>query len=168
SIPGGPEGGRERPGRRRGVRKPPAGPAAPGTSGPGAAAGRPGGPRRVSGPRPGPESLPPSALQLEALQLLGELRQVAAAVLRDEDHVLDADAADAEVVEAGLDGHHRVRLEDAVARTDARRLVDVEADAVAGAVEEADHLAVARLGLVPEAVEDLLHLLVHEAAVDAV
>src|SRR5436190_8314953 len=52
---------------------------------------------------------------LERLQILRELRQVAAAALRDEHHVLDAHAADAEVVETRLDRHDRAALEDAVA-----------------------------------------------------
>src|SRR6185503_13478284 len=105
---------------------------------------------------------------LQVFHGLRELREVAAAGLRDEHHVLDADAADAEVVEARLDRHHRAGLEEAVTRAHRRGFVDVEPDAVARAVEEADHLAVARLGLVAQAVEDLLDLLVDRPAVDPV
>jgi uncharacterized protein (DUF697 family) len=39
-------------------------------------------------------------------KILGKLRQVAATVLGDDDEVLDADAADPRIVEAGLDGDH--------------------------------------------------------------
>ena len=68
----------------------------------------------------------------------GQVGQPAAAVRGDDDEVLDADAAEAATIEAGFDGHDvpgdAVRRRDRA--SDERVLVDQQADAVAGAVEE--------------------------------
>src|SRR5262245_14304047 len=68
---------------------------------------------------------------------LGRAGEVAAAGGLDQDHVLDAHGAAPRVVEAGLDRDHLPRPELVVDAADAGRLMDVEADAVAGAVKEA-------------------------------
>src|SRR3546814_4506199 len=67
----------------------------------------------------------------------GRTREAAAPGGRDHDGVLDADPADAGEVHAGLDGDDvAVGQASSGGAADPRRLVDVEADAVAGPVQE--------------------------------
>src|SRR5579862_3139481 len=124
----------------------------------------------IARPRMGGKQSPagPGRLELEVLEGLGELRQVAAARPGHEHHVLDPHPADPEIVQAGLDRHDRAGLEQAVPGADRRRLVDVEAHAVARPVEKADLFPVPGLGLVAQPVEDLLDLLMDRPAVHAV
>src|SRR2546425_7193816 len=75
-------------------------------------------------------------LQLQEVHFRGA-GEIAAAPDIHHDHVLDPHRAAAGVVETGLDGHHLSRLQLVVEPADPRRLVDVEPDAVAGAVEKA-------------------------------
>src|SRR5439155_4121402 len=79
---------------------------------------------------------------LSQLELLRHPRQVPRAAGRDERHVLDADAAQAEVVQPGLDRDHVAGAERGRPGRDRRRLVDLQAEAVPGAVEEALHAPV--------------------------
>src|SRR5260370_7750429 len=83
--------------------------------------------------RPGPYGDP---LELEQLHLGGP-GQVAAAAALHEDHVLDAHRPSAGVIEPRLDRDHVAGLELGIQAADPRQLVDVEADPVTGAVEEA-------------------------------
>src|SRR5207247_9067363 len=83
------------------------------------------------------------------LGTLGEVRQVAAAVVRDQHHVLDPGGADVRVIEAGLYGDHVPRLEAGPGLADPGHLMDVDPDPVARAVEEPLHASVAQVCLVP-------------------
>src|SRR5215470_12782688 len=74
-------------------------------------------------------------LEFEELHLR-RVGEVAAAACLHEHHVLDAHRPTSRVVETRLDCHHVVGLELVVEPADARQLVDVETDAVTGAVEE--------------------------------
>src|SRR5205814_8911282 len=98
-------------------------------------------------------------------------RQVLDAVLGDEHEVLEAAAAEPPLVEARLDrddvaGDHRVPRGEA----EARLLVQVEADAVPEAVDEAllERLAqvLVELGLVAVSLEELARAAEDDAAVD--
>ena len=60
----------------------------------------------------------------------------------DDDEVFDADGAPAGIVEAGFDGDDVAGPEGDVGFADSGGFVDFQADAVAGAVEEALHAAV--------------------------
>src|SRR5688572_15061511 len=73
---------------------------------------------------------------LQHLGDAGEIHGSRGGHVRD---VLDAHAAEAEVVEAGLHGDHVTGAEDASAHADRRGLVDLQAEAVPGPVEEALH-----------------------------
>src|SRR5882724_12203290 len=70
-------------------------------------------------------------------QLVGEVGEDLGPVLRDEDEVLQAHAAVALAVRPGLDGEDVTGDQHVGAAAEAGRLVDLEADAVAEAVEEA-------------------------------
>src|SRR5207247_2740715 len=83
------------------------------------------------------------------LGTLGEVRQVAAAVVRDQHHVLDPGGADVRVIEAGLYGDHVPRLEAGPGLADPGHLMGVDPDPVARAVEEPLHASVEEAGLVP-------------------
>src|ERR1700730_2694363 len=70
-------------------------------------------------------------------QILRELGEGIGAVGGDDHRVLDAYSAHAGQVDAGLDGDDRAALQRITgARGHSRRLVDLEADSVAGAVHE--------------------------------
>src|SRR5262249_31412190 len=70
-------------------------------------------------------------------QVLGELGEGHGRVVGDHEGVLDADAADAGEVHAGLDGHHVTRGQGITRRPGHPwGLVDLEADAVARPVDE--------------------------------
>src|SRR5439155_17709237 len=81
-------------------------------------------------------------------ELAGRAREVARAVGGDDEHVLQAHAADGRVVDAGLDGHDITGHERLRTRArDGRRLVDLEADTVPGAVNEAARLLIGWVAL---------------------
>src|SRR5207247_5880867 len=70
-------------------------------------------------------------------QLARRTGEIARSGLRDDEHVLEAHAADRGVVHAGLDRDDVASDErHASATSDARRLVDLEADAVTEPVDE--------------------------------
>src|SRR5262249_30728761 len=84
-------------------------------------------------------------------ELARRAREVARAVLRDDEHVLEADATDGGVVDPGLDRHDVAGLErdhPPLPATHPGQLVDLEADAVAGPGEEAADHGVVGLALV--------------------
>ena len=60
----------------------------------------------------------------------------------DHDDVFESDAADAEIIKPRLHGDHMAGAQDRVDGRDARRLVNVQTQAMAGAVEKALHAAV--------------------------
>ena len=75
--------------------------------------------------------------RLRSTSCLGNSVRASAPVVGDDDGVLDPHATDAGEVDAGLDGHDDARVQGTTGRLrDPRRLVDLEADAVAGAVRE--------------------------------
>jgi hypothetical protein len=92
-------------------------------------------------------------------------------ILGHEDQVLEAQAAVAAAVEARLDGDHVAGNEVLTRAAHVRQLVDLEADTVAEAVEEAvlEDFAglLVQLRLVAGAVEDVADLLVQLASVHA-
>src|SRR5438309_958239 len=83
-----------------------------------------------------------------------QVRQVLVPVARHDEKVLDAHAADAGQVHAGLDGDHHARLERPLRpRRKRRSLVDVETDTVAGRVHEMLRKAVALEGLARRSID---------------
>src|ERR671937_353943 len=104
-------------------------------------------------------------------QVVRVVRDHLVTLVRDDDDVLEADAAVARAVQAWLDRDHVTGNEVVPVSPHVRELVHLEADAVAEAVEEAvlEHLAgrLAQLGLVTSLLEVLAHLLKELAPVDA-
>jgi len=96
----------------------------------------------------------------EPLRVSGE---VPVAGLGDDDEVLDADAADARVIEAGLDGDRGVVWEGSVGEP--RGLVDLKADAVAEAVEETGAATALFCGGESAVIEELAHRVLDGGAV---
>src|SRR5207247_9056473 len=94
------------------------------------------------------------------LGTLGEVRQVAASVVRATAHVLDPCGADVRVIEAALYGDHVPRLEAGPGLADPGHLMDVDPDPVARAVEEPLHASVDQAGLVPGLLEAPQHFAV--------
>src|SRR5918997_6948742 len=78
-----------------------------------------------------------SLLLLLEHESLREPRQVAAAIVGNDDEVLYADAADFRVVDAWLDGDDVAGDEFLVGNRDAGRFVGLQPDPVPGAVDEA-------------------------------
>src|SRR5512143_2703298 len=87
-------------------------------------------------------SLPSARRTPSDLELLRDAGEAARAGRRHERHVLDPHPAEAEVVEARLHGHHVASPQDGRPLADRGCLVDLQADAVARAVEEALHAPV--------------------------
>src|SRR4051794_746832 len=99
------------------------------------------------------------------LQLVWEPGEEAMAGVGDGGDVFDPGAADAGPVEAGLGGENLAGMEGGGAK--ARGFVELEAEAVAGAVEETAPAAIGLLGRVALGLEERLHFLVHLFAFDA-
>src|ERR1700693_4325871 len=100
-----------------------------------------GGNRRSSARR---VSMPPASVTASRGQVVRIVREVLCSVLRDEHEVLEPAAAEAGLVEAGLDGDHVAGHQRVAARgAHARLLVDLEPDSVPEPVDEAlvEHLA---------------------------
>src|SRR5829696_989317 len=111
------------------------------------------------------------ARQLDS-ELLGEVRQVAATVLRNHDEVLDADAAHPRFVEAGLHRHHVAGNQLLLGHRDAGGFVELQTHPMAGTMDKAFRERLARLlvvleRLVATLVQDVRDLSVNVAAVDA-
>src|SRR2546430_9085103 len=119
-----------------------------------------------------PYTTPFRSLLLLDDELARRLGEVARAVRGDDEHVLETHAADGRVVDAGLDRHDVTGYERLRARArDRRRLVDLEADAVPCAVNEAAGrlirgiaLLAGTLRVIAGAPDDVLDELVHLAS----
>src|SRR5690606_28459285 len=86
---------------------------------------------------------PPQGLLTNHYKIFGGMCQQFRPVFRDQDVVLDADAAETGDVDARFHGDDHARHEkDVPAHRESRLLVDVQPDAVAGAMAEAVAVAV--------------------------
>ena len=94
--------------------------------------------------------------------------QIAIALCSDDHDVFEPDAADAEIVKSRLDGDDMAGAQDRVNRRDARRLVNVQAETMAGAVKEALHAAVDFTGRKTARGEHIENVLMYFFTVDAV
>ena len=106
------------------------------------------------------------------IQAAGEAREVREAVVRDHAGILDPHAAEADQVQAGLDGHHVALGQRLFVRPSQRRLlVHIKPNAVARAVVHLGSAVRALVtlggGPVTAVDEDLAHRVVHVAAGDA-
>src|SRR3989338_11666136 len=79
-----------------------------------------------------------AVLDFQELRILGEIDT---AGFCDEDHVFKPHAAEAFIIKAGFDSDNVAGLEDVMARADARLLVNVESETVAGPVKKSLHAA---------------------------
>jgi len=88
------------------------------------------------------------------------VRQIPATVFCHKDHVFDTHRPEARVIEAGLDRHDMSFLQQRTGSADTRRLVNIQSDAMAGAVKIALHAAVDQARLVPRLLETIADALV--------
>ena len=81
-------------------------------------------------------------------------REIAVPILRNENRILDPHSANARVVESGLDGDHITGYEELFGPlADKRRLMDIESDSVACAVEKSFPHVIHPLGGKPSFIE---------------
>src|SRR5512146_289318 len=106
--------------------------------------------------------------QLVKFECLGEVRQIAAAVARHEDHIFNANGAKAGIVEARLDGNDMSLLQQRTRATDTRRFMDIQPDPMARPMEIPLHPSVDQTGLVAGLFEPLANAAVDFHAVCAV
>src|SRR6266540_2541669 len=107
----------------------------------------------------------PSLLDFENLRAV---RKITITLWRHDDDVFQAHAADSEVVKPRLDSDHVTGAQHGIDRRDARRLVDVQAEPMTGAVKESLHPAIDLASGKTAGFEESQNILVHVPAVHAV
>src|SRR6266542_4677298 len=107
----------------------------------------------------------PSLLDFENLRAV---RKITITLWRHDDDVFQAHAADSEVVKPRLDSDHVTGAQHGIDRRDARRLVDVQAEPMTGAVKESLHPAIDLASGKTAGFEESQNILVHVSAVHAV
>src|SRR6266542_932590 len=107
----------------------------------------------------------PSLLDFENLRAV---RKIAITFWRHDDDVFQTHAADSEVVKSGLDSDHVTGAQHGIDRRDARRLVDIQAEPMTGAMKESLHPAIDLASGKTAGFEEGQNILVHLSAVHAV
>src|SRR5690349_5810762 len=108
-------------------------------------------------------------MRLLNFQNLFELRQVAGAVLRNESHIFQSDAADGWIVKSRFNGDDMALLENIRrGQADAGSFVNFQSEAMSGSMEEALHAALPFAGFIPLLFKELEHAFVNFAPIDRV
>ena len=107
----------------------------------------------------------PSLLDFEKLRAV---RKIAITFWRHDDDIFQTHAADSEIVKPGLDSDHVTGAQHGIDRRDARRLVDVQAEPMTGAMKESLHPAIDLASGKTAGFEESQNILMHVSAVHAV
>src|SRR6266508_742841 len=99
---------------------------------------------------------------------LWAVRKIAITFWRHDDDVFQTHAADSEVVKPRLDSDHVTGAQHGIDRRDARRLVDIQAEPMTGAMKESLHPAIDLASGKTAGFEEGQNILVHVPAVHAV